>query len=188
MPEKAWSFGDPGQTLTLVQGDLTRADVDALVNAANARLAGGGGVDGAIHAAAGPKLLEACQAIIRTRGPLDAGEAVLTPGFGLRAPYVIHTVGPIWRGGGADEPARLRAAYENSLRLAQQQGLRSVGFPAISCGVYGYPLEKAAPIALDAMRQALQEARVESIHFYHFSPASYAKWADLAAQILGPCS
>lgn len=186
MPEQVWTFG--AGDLTLVQGDLTLANVDALVNAANAQLAGGGGVDGAIHAAAGPELLSACQAIVRQRGALEAGEAVLTPGFGLRARFVIHTVGPIWRGGGADEPARLRAAYENSLRLAQERGLRSLGFPAISCGAYGYPLEQAAPIALGAMRQALQEARVQSIRFHHFSPASFARWAELSADFLGPSS
>ena len=174
--------------LKLVEGDITCDDADAIVNAANSALAGGGGVDGAIHRAAGPELLVACRAIIAKIGRLPAGEAVITPGFGLRAPYVIHTVGPIWRGGGADEAARLRAAYENSLRLAQERGLRSLGFPAISCGAYGYPPELAAPIALGAMRQALQEERVQSIRFHHFSPANFARWAELSADFLGPSS
>jgi len=115
-------------SLILVPGDITTAAVEALVNAANSQLAGGG-VDGAIHAAAGPELLDACRAIIQTRGSLETGQAVLTPGFKLHARHVIHTVGPIWRNGSHNEETLLRAAYENCLLLAQEHGLRSLAFP-----------------------------------------------------------
>lgn len=131
------------------EGDLTRLAVDALVNAANSSLLGGGGVDGAIHRAAGPELLAAC----RQLGGCPAGEARLTPGFRLPARYVIHTVGPVWQGGGRGEAELLAACYRNSLALAEQHGLASIAFPAISCGIYGYPPEQAAAIALAELRR-----------------------------------
>jgi len=131
------------------EGDLTRLAVDALVNAANSSLLGGGGVDGAIHRAAGPELLAAC----RQLGGCPAGEARLTPGFRLPARYVIHTVGPVWQGGGQGEAELLAACYRNSLALAEQHGLASIAFPAISCGIYGYPPEQAAAIALAELRR-----------------------------------
>ena len=133
----------------LWEGDLTRLAVDALVNAANSSLRGGGGVDGAIHRAAGPELLAAC----RQLGGCPAGEARLTPGFRLPARYVIHTVGPVWQGGGRGEAELLAACYRNSLALAERHGLETIAFPAISCGIYGSPPEQAAAIALAELRR-----------------------------------
>jgi O-acetyl-ADP-ribose deacetylase (regulator of RNase III) len=135
--------------IEVVQADITKLDVDAIVNAANSSLAGGGGVDGAIHRAAGPELARAATRF----APCPPGHAVLTPGFRLRAAYVIHTVGPVWRGGNDGEPEVLRQAYEGSLRLARDEpAIRSIAFPAISTGAYMFPKELAAEIALDVMR------------------------------------
>ncbi len=143
--------------IEVIQGDITRLAVDAIVNAANSSLLGGGGVDGAIHRAAGPELLEAC----RPLGGCPTGEARITPGFRLPAKWVIHTVGPVWQGGRSGEPELLARAYRNSLRLALAQGVRTVAFPAISTGVYGYPKEEAARIAVWVMREF--EGRFERI-------------------------
>ena len=135
--------------IELVQADITKLDVDAIVNAANSSLAGGGGVDGAIHRAAGPELARAATRF----APCPPGHAVLTPGFRLRAAHVIHTVGPIWRSGKDGEPALLRRAYESSFRLARDEpAIRSIAFPAISTGAYMFPKDLAAEIALDVMR------------------------------------
>jgi len=136
--------------IEIVQGDITTLAVDAIVNAANSSLAGGGGVDGAIHRAAGPELVFAS----RRLAPCKTGDAVITPGFRLRARYVIHAVGPVWRGGGNNEEALLRSAYERSFVLAlAQDDISSIAFPAISTGVYGFPKERAARIAIGVMRE-----------------------------------
>ena len=142
---------DPAR-LVLGQGDLTAYRVDAVVNAANSSLLGGGGVDGAIHRAAGPQLVEACRAL----GGCVPGDAKITPGFGLFARHVIHTVGPVWQGGQCGEPETLASCYRRSLTLAVQHGLRTIAFPAISCGIYGYPIDDAATIAVRQVHTFLE--------------------------------
>ena len=142
----------PGR-LEVVTGDITRMEVDAIVNAANESLLGGGGVDGAIHRAAGPELLAHC----RTLGGCPTGAARITPGFRLPARHVIHTVGPVWHGGGHGEPALLASCYRHCFRLAREHGIRSLAFPAISCGVFAYPPDAAARIAAAECRQALAD-------------------------------
>ncbi len=134
--------------LSLVQGDITRQDTDAIVNAANSSLMGGGGVDGAIHRAGGPKILEECRQIVSQQGRLPPGEAVITTGGNLPAKYVIHTVGPIWHDGKSNESRLLASAYRESLRLAEQNHLNSISFPSISTGAYRFPVDQAARIAV----------------------------------------
>ncbi|MBC6427660.1 MAG: O-acetyl-ADP-ribose deacetylase [Cellvibrionales bacterium] len=147
------------------QGDITGLAVDAVVNAANEGLAGGGGVDGAIHRAAGPRLLAACRALPEVRAGVrcPTGECRITPGFDLPARYVIHAVGPVWRGGERGEAELLAGCYRAAVRLAGEYGLRSLAFPAISCGVYGYPLEQAAQVARRALADSLAAATAVDI-------------------------
>jgi O-acetyl-ADP-ribose deacetylase (regulator of RNase III) len=140
----------------LIRGDITREETDAIVNAANSSLLGGGGVDGAIHRAGGPAILAECKAIRANQGECPPGEAVVTTGGRLPARYVIHTVGPVWRGGDRREPEILASCYRISLRLAVENGVRSIAFPSISTGAYGYPVEKAAPVALSTVAAFLR--------------------------------
>jgi O-acetyl-ADP-ribose deacetylase (regulator of RNase III) len=140
----------------LTRGDITREATDAIVNAANSSLLGGGGVDGAIHRAGGPAILAECKAIRESQGECPPGEAVVTTGGKLPARFVIHTVGPVWRGGERGEPEILASCYRNSLRLAVENGVRSIAFPSISTGAYGYPVEKAAPVALSTVTTFLR--------------------------------
>jgi O-acetyl-ADP-ribose deacetylase len=164
----------PNARLSLKIGDITKEAVDAIVNAANESLLGGGGVDGAIHRAAGPELLAEC----RTLGGCPTGEARITRGYRLPAKFVIHTVGPIYRGGNSGETALLEKAHENSLALAAAKGLRTLAFPAISCGVYGYPLDAAAKVALASTRDALERFPViEQVTFVLFSQPVYDAFA-----------
>lgn len=146
-------------SLAVTIGDITALDVDAVVNAANESLLGGGGVDGAIHHAAGPGLLAECRTLPQVRPGVrcPTGQARITGGHGLPARFVIHTVGPVWRGGDAGEPALLASCYRESLRLAAEHGIGSIAFPAISCGVYGYPPERAVPLAVREVRGWLSE-------------------------------
>jgi len=154
------------ERIEIIRGDITKLAVDAIVNAANSSLLGGGGVDGAIHRAAGPELLAAC----RTLSGCATGEAKITAGYRLPARHVIHTVGPVWHGGSHGEPELLRGCYRNACRLAHQSGLKSIAFPAISTGVYGYPLREACRIALEEVRSALASyPELERVIFVAFS-------------------
>ncbi len=145
-------------SISVITADIVRLDVDAIVNAANETLLGGGGVDGAIHRAAGPQLLAACRALPEVSAGVrcPTGEARITPGFELPARWVIHTVGPIWHGGHHGEPELLARCYRASLKLAMAHRVQSIAFPAISCGVYGYPPELAAPMAITTLRETLR--------------------------------
>lgn len=168
-----------GEHLQVVHGDITRMEVDAIVNAANNGLLGGGGVDGAIHGAGGPAIMNACRAIRDAQGGCPTGEAVITTGGLLPAPYVIHAVGPVWKGGSQDEDALLASAYRNSVRLAGEQGLRTLAFPNISTGIYGFPRERAVDIAIRAVRDALPKApSLEQVTFVCFDDENYRLYRE----------
>lgn len=180
---KTWTVGNGA--LTLRQGDLTLSSTDAIVNAANSRLAGGGGVDGAIHKGAGHgELQELCQAIIRDIGELQTGKAVITPGLALPAKHIIHTVGPIWRGGDNDEPRLLASAYKSCLLLANLHSITSIAFPAISCGSYGFPIAQAAVIALNELKEGLKRKLVSEVHLVLHGQEEYQTWVQKMEQTL----
>ena len=161
------------QRIRLIQGDITRQTVDAIVNAANTSLLGGGGVDGAIHRAAGPQLLAEC----RTLGGCPTGSAKMTKGYRLPAKYVIHTVGPVYRNGRSGEPELLAGCYRTAMQLAAEHTLRTIAFPAISCGIYGYPLDEAARIAMSTVRDALiGNPRIEQAVFVLFDSGALTSY------------
>lgn len=174
-----------GTQLVLVRGDITAQAVDAIVNAANSSLLGGRGVDGAIHRAGGPSILEACRQVRNTRYPdgLPTGEAVATTGGDLSAPYVIHTVGPVWGGGEAGEVTLLAAAYRNSLEVARGLGLRSVAFPSISTGAYGYPVQAAARTAIATVVEYLRAHAgvLDEVRFVLFSQSDLKTYTEALA-------
>jgi O-acetyl-ADP-ribose deacetylase (regulator of RNase III) len=165
---------NPDHRIEIIRGDITKIEVDAIVNAANTTLLGGGGVDGAIHRAAGPELLAEC----RTLGGCEPGKAKITRGYRLPARFVIHTVGPIWRGGKHEEAETLANCYRNSLQLAVENGIKTIAFPAISCGAYGYPIQEAAQIALKTSREFLvSEHKIEKVVFVLWDADAYdAYW------------
>ncbi|MEM3596875.1 MAG: O-acetyl-ADP-ribose deacetylase [Candidatus Bathyarchaeia archaeon] len=172
--------------ICLVQGDITEMDTDAIVNAANPTLMGGGGVDGAIHCKGGPKILEECKRIRASEWPngLPTGRAVITSGGNLKAKYVIHTVGPIWRGGNQGEPELLAEAYRNSLMLAVSKGLKTIAFPSISTGAYGYPIEKACKVALATIKEFVEkENKFDEIIFVLFTRQDFEIYRKAAQEI-----
>ena len=169
-----------GRTLELVQGDITAETSDAIVNAANSRLAGGGGVDGAIHRAGGPKIMEECRKI----GGCPTGKAVITTGGNLKARYVIHAVGPVYTGRSPEEAELLAGAYRESLALAHAHKLKSVSFPSISTGAYGYPLDQAAEIALKTVKEFMQgHPDIEKVCFVLFGQAAFDAYANALKRI-----
>jgi O-acetyl-ADP-ribose deacetylase len=170
----------PGKAIELVQGDITRETTDAIVNAANSQLEPGGGVCGAIHRSGGPTIAEECRKLRAERGPVAAGGAVATSGGRLPARCVIHAVGPRWSGGGSGEPEALASAYRESIRVADERGLRSIAFPAISTGIFGYPLRDATEVALRAVREALLLAKnVDTVRFVVFDDAAFNAYSQL---------
>jgi len=175
--------------LSIIQGYITRQTSDAIVNAANSGLMGGGGVDGAIHRAGGPAILEECKQIVSRQGRLPAGKAVITTGGNLKARYVIHTVGPIWRDGTRGESELLASAYRESLRTAVAKGLKTVSFPSISTGAYGYPVDQAAEIALRTVIDFLrQEASLDTVAFVLFDARTYQVYAKTLERLMSEVS
>ena len=173
--------------LRLLQGDITEMDTDAIVNAANPSLMGGGGGDGAIHRKGGPKILEECKRIRETKYPngLPTGKAVITTGGNLKAKYVIHTVGPVWRGGNKGEAELLSEAYRNSLKLAVSMGLKTIAFPSISTGAYGYPIEKASVVALSTVKEFLErEDGLDEVVFVLYTGRDFEIYRRTAEEII----
>ena len=178
-------------TIKIIQGDITEQDTEAIVNAANPTLMGGGGVDGAIHRKGGPSILEECKKIRETQYPdgLPTGKAVITTAGRLKAKYVIHTVGPIWRGGGEGEADLLAQAYRSCLELAASKGIKSISFPSISTGAYGYPIAEASRVALKAVKEFLEERPVfDEVVFVLFTKDALKVYEEAAEEIFGHSS
>ena len=168
--------------ILIVRGDITQQNVDAIVNAANNALLGGGGVDGAIHRAAGPELLEEC----RNLGACDTGNAKITKGYKLQARYVIHTVGPVWHGGSRGEDELLASCYRRSLELARKHGIQTIAFPSISTGIYGFPVNRAARIALKTIHEAIsQDAGLKKVIVVCFDEETLREYREAEAEISG---
>jgi O-acetyl-ADP-ribose deacetylase (regulator of RNase III) len=170
--------------LYIIQGDITKQGTDAIVNAANSSLMGGGGVDGAIHRAGGPAILEECKQVVARQGRLSTGKAVMTTGGNLKARYIIHTVGPIWYGGDKGEPDLLASAYQESLKLAMENQLSSISFPSISTGAYGYPVDKASRVATGAVIASLRQSvtSIREVVFVLFDSQTFRAYC---IQLLG---
>jgi O-acetyl-ADP-ribose deacetylase (regulator of RNase III) len=174
------TFVDMSKNIELRKGDITKLEVDAIVNAANSSLLGGGGVDGAIHRAGGPAILDECMKIRQRQGGCKIGEAVITTGGRLPCKYVIHTVGPVWNGGNSDEERLLENAYRNSMRLAAEHGVQSIAFPNISTGIYRFPKEKAATIAHAIIKEILAETMSSiKVFFVCFDEENYRIYASM---------
>jgi O-acetyl-ADP-ribose deacetylase (regulator of RNase III) len=173
-----------GARVVIKQGDITTEDTDAIVNAANGTLLGGGGVDGAIHFAGGPAILAECREIVSRIGRCDTGQAVITTGGNLPARHVIHTVGPIWSGGESGEPAHLARAYRNSLRLASEHSLESISYPSISTGAYRYPIAFACEIALRTVIDELEWNRLSEVRFVLFTESDLAVYERTARRLV----
>jgi O-acetyl-ADP-ribose deacetylase (regulator of RNase III) len=181
-PEAERRFG--AGRIELVRGDITRQAVDAVVNAANSGLLGGGGVDGAIHRAGGPSILEECRRLRASRGPLPAGQAVITGAGALPCRHVVHAVGPVWQGGSAGEAATLASAYRSSITLAAVNGARTIALPSISTGVYGYPVAAAARVALETARELLLAGTVvDTLRWVLFSDADLETYRQALAAL-----
>ena len=172
--------------LSIIKGDITQQSTDAIVNAANPGLMGGGGVDGAIHRAGGPAILEECKQIVSRQGRLPTGRAVITTGGNLKARHVIHTVGPIWHSGNQREPELLASAYRESLKLAVENNLSSLSFPSISTGVYSYPVDKAARVALETVISFLDEniTSLREVVFVLFDAATFTSYSSALSEIV----
>ena len=169
--------------IELIKGDITKIKADVIVNAANSSLMGGGGVDGAIHRAGGPAILEECKMIVANQGGCKTGEAVITTGGNLAAKFVIHTVGPVWNGGKKNEAELLAACYQNSLKLAVAHKLSSIAFPNISTGIYGYPKKEAAEIAINAVTEFLkQNNMISKVYFVCFDEENHQLYQSLIPQ------
>ena len=166
--------------VSMIQGDITKQCTDAIVNAANPSLMGGGGVDGAIHRAGGPEILKECREIVARQGRLPTGQAVMTTGGNLKARYVIHTAGPIWHGGSGNEAALLRSAYYECLKVATESKLASVSFPSVSTGAYGHPINEAAEVAMDTVVSFLEEqaTSLEKVVFVLFDSLTYQSYCS----------
>jgi len=170
--------------LSVIQGDITKQATEAIVNAANSSLMGGGGVDGAIHRAGGPAILEECKQIVSKQGQLPTGKAVITTGGNLGAKFVIHTVGPVWRGGNQEEPGLLASAYQESLKVAAENNLSSISFPSISTGTYGYPTAEAAKVAISTVASFLkeQDTSIKEVVFVLFDSATFESYLSVLGQ------